>query len=305
MNEGEISEIEKELSRLTIPSVSVESTHVISSRSDKEFRPILNLTDDTHEEKGRERKKSKENMNKENKKAKNSKSDKPTLKKSQDISSGGSDDKVTVDQSKKISPKRSNLDPKKRKDKDSNLNPNVNKGNQKASKKSVEVRSNVAKDSPRVNDLKKKTKKGTKSERLLIEHDDIPVDDLSQMTNGYDDENDHYGGITPSVTTIHVDDFGNEDEFAFNRSSTVNLEDEVTSQRGLIANQIRPSYHRSKEEVNNWVCKSLHTTSSFCTFSLALLPCLTLIWFYFHAYSLQFLFKIEGIALGAWSGTVQ
>ena len=252
VNEGEISDIEKELSRLAIPAMSVESNHMISSRSDKEFRPILNLTDESYEEKGKERKKSKENMSKENR---NAKGQRPNVRKSQGVSVEGNENKNTPRESKKTNPKRSSLDPKKRKD-----NPNiaVNKESQKPTKKSVESRTNVSKKTPRTNVSKAKDKLQSTSERLLIEHDEVIGEELSQMNHSYDDENGHYGGITPSVTMLHVDDdMGYEDEFTYNRSSTVNLEEELSSQKGYITSQNRSSYQQTKEELSNWVGISL------------------------------------------------
>ena len=247
VNEGEISEIEKELSRLTIPSISMEANHMISSRSDKEFRPILNLTDENYEEKGKERKKSKENMTKENR---NAKGQKPNMRKSQGVSVEGNENKNTPRELKKTNPKRSTLDPKKRKD---NPNISVNKESQKPTKKSVENRTNVSKKTPKANVPKAKDKLQSTSERLLIEHDEVISEDLPQMDHSYDDENGHYGGITPSVTMLHVDDMGNEDEFTYNRSSTVNLEEELSSQKGYFTSQSRTPYQQTKEQLSNWV----------------------------------------------------
>ena len=256
VNDGEISEIEKELSRLTIPSVSLESIHVVSSRSDKEFRPILNLIDDNYEEKGKERKKSKESMNKESKKARNLKGDRSNLKKTQDISVERNDGKDAQKQTKKVITKRSSLDSKKRKDQEPNQNLSVNKGSQKSTSKRVEGHSNVKKDTSRVNGLKKKTTNNSTAERLLIDHDGVTGDEYSQIANLYDDDdaqNDLHGGTTPSITTLHVDDFDNEEEFAYNRSSTVNLEEDLASQRVFIPNQSRAPYQHTKEESSFWV----------------------------------------------------
>jgi len=253
VNEGEISEIEKELSRLTIPSISMEANHMISSRSDKEFRPILNLTDENYEEKGKERKKSKENMTKENR---NAKGQKPNMRKSQGVSVEGNENKNTPRELKKTNPKRSTLDPKKRKD---NPNISVNKESQKPTKKSVENRTNVSKKTPKANVPKAKDKLQSTSERLLIEHDEVISEDLPQMDHSYDDENGHYGGITPSVTMLHVDDMGNEDEFTYNRSSTVNLEEELSSQKGYFTSQSKTPYQQTKEELSNWSTRTFPT----------------------------------------------
>ena len=275
VNDGEISEIEKELSRLTIPSVSLDSVHVASSRSDKEFRPILNLTDDSYEEKGKERKKSKESMNKESKKPRNQKNNRSSLKNTQDVSVEKNEGKDAQKQTKKVSTKRSSLDSKKHESQEPNQNPSVNKGSQKSTNKRFEGRSNVNKDTSKVNGLKKKTTNHTTTERLLINHDAVSGDDYSHISHSYDDvQNGLHEGVTPSITALHVDDFDNEDEFAYNRSSTVNLEEELASHRAFIPNQSRASYQHTKEGSSNWV--RMHAISAAFIFfksSLAFLKC--------------------------------
>ena len=253
LNEGEISEIEKELSRLSIPSVSVEASYMISSRSDKEFRPILNLTDDNYDQREKERKK--ESMNKESKKAKNLKSDAPNLKKSREMQ--GKEELKTKEHPKKKDPKRSSFDLKKQKEKEPNKNVTVQKGSQKTSKIPTETRSNLAKNSSKDNAWKNKTKNAIKSERLLIKHDQVTDEDLPQTKSLYDDEYDNLGIDSPAAMKSNDNEFEDEGQFSYNRSSTVNLDEEPPPQGGYDTNHSRSSYQRNKEENSNWVSLKL------------------------------------------------
>lgn len=255
-NEGEISEIEKELSRLTIPTVSMEPSHMVSSRSDKEFRPILNLTDESYDQKEKERNKVKETMNKDKKKTKNQKKAESHVRRSQETE--GKSSMKSKKESKKNEVRRSSFDGRKTNDHEHEIK--TAKGAQKGSTKRSDGLSKSTANSWSHNSRKSTKKDPTKSERLLIKYDDVTDDDMSQVNTRYDDEHNQMENITLVPTThkgdIHLED---DEEPTYKRSSTVNLDDERPSRRDLNSDQRRASHQRTKEDNSNWV--SLNTES--------------------------------------------
>ena len=248
INEGEISEIEKELSRLTIPSVSVESSHLVTSRSDKGFRPILNLNDDDQKEK--ERKKSKDGTSKEGKQTKYQKSERGNLKKSRDALAGEKTEVKTKKDFKKSDAKRIPIYAKKQKEKE--IDNGKAKGSQKNTRSDDVGRNLVTNFKRNVAGIKRQDDK--KSERLLIKHGEISENDWPELNTLDGDDNDQYGSETqrkrPSRPYSGLEGDG---ELAYNRSSTVNLEESLSPRQGVSATQSRSSYHLTKDESSDWV----------------------------------------------------
>ena len=242
------AQIASDQTRLKLPIEPNETPHQISSRSDKGFRPILNLTDDSYDVKEHET-----NQTKKKKPPKDVKSNHPSKKRKDGGPEGDTNakqDNKNNRNSKKVDENRTSFDAKhsSRKEKGSKKATGLQTKNQKITqydskeripKRGIGVSGDVSKTKGESNSVGKKITqdKRIRNKSLLKSHEVDNVD-TSQ---------------SPAPTVKYPSKESEElDNYSYNRSSTVTLE-ESKSGRNSAETTDKASQHKAREDQSTWV----------------------------------------------------
>ena len=238
------TQIESDQTRLKLPIEANETPHQISSRSDKGFRPILNLTDDSYDVKEHET-----NQTKKKKTPRDVKSNYPSNKR-KDGAPEGLDNKNNRNL-KKVDDNRTTVDAKqssRKEKKDSKKTTGPQTKNQKITqqdskertpKRGIGVPGNVLKAKGESNSVGKKiTQDKRVKNKSLLKSNEVDNVDTSQ---------------SPAPTIKYSSKESEElDNYSYNRSSTVTLE-ESKSGRNSGETTNKASQHTAREEQSTWV----------------------------------------------------
>ncbi|XP_065058234.1 coiled-coil domain-containing protein 66-like [Rhopilema esculentum] len=255
LKEEESSRTEKSISRLSLPSHSMDVPFQISSRSDKEFRPILNLMDESYEGgKEKEKNNAKENAGlKDKAKAKTSKDEASSRKGKGEHK----DSRIPQKPGRKSDPKKASLgnrskqEEKQRKE-ETTLKHRVDKS-LKRTKEPINNRNNVLKEKAPRN--KRKENKVT-SERLVVNHEPV-VEDPERITSP--DLDDEKGPLPVFEVENNDEGFESFGQYSYNRTSTITLEENSTSRGNSVGNPSRLSHVQNKDENSSWDSRGFPT----------------------------------------------
>lgn len=243
-----LTPIESNRTRLKLSTESHEMPNQISSRSDKGFRPILNLTDDSYDLKEHET-----NKTKKQKTLKDVKSHHPLNKRKDGGSKEDKSAKLDKENNrnlKKVDNNRTSIDPKhsSRKEKDVKKTTGPQTKNQKIiqqdSKQHAPERGNgvtgsVLKTRGESHSVGKKIAQDKRVQsKSLLKSNEVDNVEISQ---------------SPAPTIKYSNEESEElDNYSYNRSSTVTLE-ESTSRRNTGETTNKASQHKARDEQYTWV----------------------------------------------------
>ena len=264
MREEESSRTDKNISRLSLPSHSMDVPFQISSRSDKEFRPILNLMDESYEGgKEKEKNNAKDNAGlKDKAKAKTSKDEASSRKGKGEHK----DSRVSQKPGRKSYPKNASLGNKskqeeKQRKEETTFKDRVDKS-LKRTKESINNRNNVLKEKAPRN---KRKENKVISERLVVNHEPV-VEDPERITSPYLD--DEKSPLPVFEVENNDEGFENFGQYSYNRTSTITLEENSTSRGNSVGIPSRSSHVQNKDENSSWVSYELPMPNFYFSFSV-------------------------------------